>query len=363
MEKDALCKQCILTDSTPGIEFDQNGVCNYCASHVRMNGLGEDKLREVLDQHKALKKKYDCMVCISGGRDSAYLLLKMVRDYGMKVLAVNYKNPFTSEQARVNIKRAVDLLKVDFVDWEFPRDKHRKATAKTLAVWSHRPSSLLIPLVCAHCKTTWPGFYKIAKENDISLIAIGSNPLETASFKKAGLGGARTYHKLKNLPNIIMKTARELAKNPRYLVRTSWPMVFKMYFMASHSSPYLRRRYKGIKVIRLYDYLNWSEKDVLAEITRKLGWQKSSEVASSWRFDCRLDYVRRLMYASTHGVTELRDLFSKMIREDLMTREEALERMKTEDVVPTSVANDVLSEIGMKLEDLNLKHVPHGQSS
>jgi len=92
----------------------------------------------------------------------------------------------------------------------------------------------------------------------------------------------------------------------------------------------------------------------LSEITRELGWQRSPEVASSWRFDCRLDYVRRLMYASTHGVTELRDLFSKMIREGLITREEALERMKTEDIVPTSLANDVLAEIGMKLEDLNL---------
>ncbi len=363
MGDEILCKKCILTSGTPGIEFDADGVCNYCRGHVRMSGAGEAKLREVLERHKSLKKKYDAMVCISGGRDSAYLLLKMVRDYGMKVLAVNYKNPFTSEQARANLKRAVDLLKVDFVDWEFPRDKHRKATAKTLKVWSHHPSSLLIPLVCAHCKTTWPGFYKVAREHDISLILIGSNPLETASFKKAGLGGARTYHKLKNVPNILLKTVRELVKNPRYLVKTSWPMVFKMYFMASHSSPYLRWRYRGIEVIRLYDYLNWSEKDVLEEITRELGWQKSSEVASSWRFDCRLDYVRRLMYASTHGVTELRDLFSKMIREGLLSREEALERMKTEDVVPVPVANDVLADIGLKLDDLNLKQVPHDQGT
>ena len=354
MGKDVLCKKCILTDATPGIEFDQNGVCNYCGSHVKMKGLGEEKLRQVLDRYKALKKKYDCMVCISGGRDSTYLLLKMVRDYGMKVLAVNYINPFTSEQARINMRRAVDLLKVDFVDWELPHDQHKRATTKTLGVWGRHPSSLLIPLVCGHCKAVWPGFYKVAKENDISLITIGSNPLETASFKKAGLGGTRTYHKITNIPNIIIKAARELVQNPRYLTKTSWRMVLKMYFMAGHTTPYLRWRYKDIKVIRLYDYLDWNERDVLSEITRELGWQRSPEVASSWRFDCRLDYVRRLMYASTHGVTELRDLFSKMIREGLITREEALERMKTEDIVPTSLANDVLAEIGMKLEDLNL---------
>lgn len=355
MGKNQICTRCILTNGTPGIQFDKNGVCNYCDSHVKMKVQGEEKLLEIIDQYKAQKRKYDCMVCLSGGRDSTFLMLKMVRDYGMKILAVNYKNPFTSEQARINIKRTVDLLGVDYVEWEHPNDIHRRATTITLKVWSHHPSSMLIPLVCAHCKITWPGFFKIAKENDIALIVIGSNPLETASFKKAGLGGARTYHKLANVPNIMMKSVRELIKNPRYLVKCSWSMVFKMYFMASHSSPYLRQRYKDIKVLRLFDYITWNEKDVLARITNELGWEKSPEVESSWRFDCRLDYVRRLMYASTNGVTELRDLFSKMIREGLMTREEALERIKKEDVIPISVANNVLSDIGMRFEHLNLK--------
>ena len=355
MGNKALCTRCILTEGTPGIQFDKNGVCNYCNSYVKMNPEGEEKLIKILDQYKAQKRKYDCMVGLSGGRDSTYTMLKMVRDYGMKVLAVNYKNPFTSGQARINIKRTVDLLGVDYVEWEHPNDIHRKATTKTLKVWSHHPSSMLIPLICAHCKITWPGFFKIAKENNIALIVIGSNPLETASFKKAGLGGARTYHKLVNVPNILIKSARELIKNPRYLYSCSWSMVFKMYFMASHSSPYLRMRYNDIKVIRLYDYLTWNENSVLERITNELEWEKSTEVESSWRFDCRLDYVRRLIYASTNGVTELRDLFSKMIREGLITREEALERIKKEDITPISLAENVLSDIGLRFEDLNLK--------
>ena len=61
------------------------------------------------------------------------------------------------------------------------------------------------------------------------------------------------------------------------------------------------------------------------------------------------------MYASTTGVTELRDLFSKMIREGIITREEAVERLKTEDVIPHEVANDVLKDIGLQVQDLNLK--------
>jgi hypothetical protein len=127
-----------------------------------------------------------------------------------------------------------------------------------------------------------------------------------------------------------------------------------MYLSAGHNSPYLRWRYKDISAVLLFDYLRWNEKEVVSTITDNLGWQKSPEVASSWRFDCRLDYARRLMYAATVGVTELRDLFSKMVREGMISRSEALTRLATEDVIPESVAENVLGELGMKLADLNL---------
>jgi hypothetical protein len=355
MSEKKLCAKCVLPASTPGISFDDKGICSYCNSYEPMKVKGEEELIKILNKFKAKKKKYDCMLCISGGRDSSYTLWKLVNDYKMKVLAVNYKNPFTSEQARVNMRKSLELLKVDFVDWDFPNCAHEKATGKALKAWSHNPTSILIPIVCAHCKSLWPTFFKIANENDIALIIIGSNPLETASFKKAGLGGARTYHKLSNLPRILLKSMRELIKNPRYLISCSWSRVIKMYLMSSHSAPYLKWRYKNIEVVRLFDYLKWNEKEVMSTIKEKLGWQQSAEVASPWRFDCRLDYVRRLMYASTTGVTELRDLFSKMIREGIITRDEALKRLQTEDVISVDVANDVLKDIGIQLPDLNLK--------
>lgn len=107
-------------------------------------------------------------------------------------------------------------------------------------------------------------------------------------------------------------------------------------------------------VIRLFDYIKWNETEVESTIADHLAWKKSPEVASSWRFDCRLDYVRRRMYESTVGVTELRDLFSKMIRERIITREQAIARLKVEDHIDFPVIEDVLSMIELKAEDLNL---------
>jgi hypothetical protein len=203
------------------------------------------------------------MVCVSGGRDSTYTLWKLANDYKMKVLAAHYLLPFTSKQARANMQSAMDVLGIDCVNFGFPHDVHRRATKKALEAWSHRPSSVMIPVVCAHCKTWWPMAFKIAKENNVSLIVVGSNPLETATFKRAGFGGARTYHKLSNLPRIVAISLKEAFLNPRYLVGCSWSTVAKMYLMASHSSPYLRWRYKDLTVLRLFDYLKWDERERL----------------------------------------------------------------------------------------------------
>jgi len=349
-----ICTKCVLKTGTPGIIFDKSGVCNYCTTYTPMKVKGEKSLVAILEHYKKRRGRYDCMIGISGGRDSTYTLWKLVQDYQMRVLAVNYKNPFTSRQARENMLRAIQTLKVDFFDWEFPNDVHRRSTARALKTWSYYPSSAMIPIVCTHCKTMWPTLYRIARDHDTPLIAVGSNPLETASFKKAGLGGARYYHKLSLLPRLIAKSISELSKNPRYLTSCSWGTVLQMYLCAGHNSPYLRWRFNDINVVRLFDYLRWDEKEVMTTITDNLGWQKSLEVESSWRFDCRLDYVRRLMYGATVGVTELRDLFSKMIREGMMSRSEALYRLETEDVIPEDVADSVLCELGMKMKDLNL---------
>jgi hypothetical protein len=322
-----------------------------------MQVQGEKKLIDFLNLYRGKKGKYDCMVGISGGRDSTYTLWKLVNDYKLKVLAIHYDNPFTSEQAKRNMEKTAEILGIDIIKWSFPEGEHLNATKKAMKVWSHHPSSMMIPIVCAHCKNWWPTIFKHARENEVSLIVIGSNPLETASFKKAGLGGARNYHKLSNIPNVITKSFKELMANPRYLTNVSWPLVLSMYLGASHSSPYLKWRYKDMTVIRLFDYIKWNESEVESTITNHLAWKKSPEVASSWRFDCRLDYVRRRMYESTVGVTELRDLLSKMIREGMITREKALERLKVEDHIPLSVIENVLSMIEMKVPDIKLKNL------
>lgn len=354
MRENKMCAACVLPNTTPGIEFDDRGICNYCRDHVPMEVAGEEKLIEQLDRFRNPLRQYECMVCLSGGRDSTYVLWKMVHDYKMKVLAVTYDSPFMSDQAHQNIRLAVGRLGVDHHYWRYPGDVHRETTKKHIRIWAKNPSSKMIPFVCAHCKSWNYRFYEIAQKHRIPLIVFGSNPLETASFKKDGFGGARSYSKLSNLPRLASRALGEVASNPGYLT-ADWKLIFKMYTGASHSTPYMRWRFQDVDAIRIFDYLKWREKEIEQVITEQFGWEKSSDVASAWRFDCRLDYVRRLMYSSTIGVTELRDLFSKMIREGMMSREEAMMRLTKEEPISRRVVDQVLAEMGLRLPDLRIR--------
>ena len=355
MKYDVLCTRCILPDTTPYISFDDNGVCNYCRTYKPMNVKGEEALTRVLDMHSSPSKKYDCMVGISGGRDSTYTLWKLVHDYNKRVLAFNDRSYFTSEQAHENVKNAVRILNVDFINGKFPVEKQKKATQRAIKVWAHHPSSAMIPIICSECKCVLPRILQTARDNHISLVAFGSNPLETASFKEKGMGGARDYGNISNIPNIVKKSLKELKANPQYLTGFSLSTIFKMYLMAGHNTPYIKWRFKDVRVMRLFDYLRWNEKEVEETITKNLGWKTSSEVTSSWRFDCRLDYVKRLLYVSTIGVTELQDLLSKMIREGMITRDEALVRFQQDSIVPKHVVSDVLSGMELTLADLSVE--------
>jgi hypothetical protein len=293
------------------------------------------------------------MAPVSGGRDSTFILWKLVHDYKMRPLAVHYDNPFSSRQATLNLENTVKQLGIDLIKWTYPdKTLHEKETRKALKIWSRKPSHSMLTIMCSVCKGWWPTFMKISKQQNIPLIVIGSSPYESASFKEASFGSARTYFRLDHLAKTAGKAFRELVNNPAYIT-CSWPSVIKMFLMASHSSPIVRLLYKDRTVIRLFDYIPWNETEVLTTIGKNLGWKKDPDHNSPWRFDCRLDHIKKFLYKNTIGVSELEDLFSKMVREGMITREEGLERLKKEDVTPLKLVEDVLGQIDLKVADLN----------
>lgn len=127
MEK-IICSRCVYDEDTPHISFDEEGVCNYCRTQEQLDRdypAGEEgltKLKLIAQEIKKAGKgkKYDCVVGVSGGCDSSYMVHYIVKELGLRPLAVHFDNTWNSTIATKNIHCVLDKLGVDL--WTYVVD-------------------------------------------------------------------------------------------------------------------------------------------------------------------------------------------------------------------------------------------------
>ena len=116
-----ICTRCIYDSRIPNISFNKNGECNYCRQVddlAKEYGTGKEKggsdLGKIIDQIKksGKNKKYDCIIGVSGGTDSSYLLIRAI-EWGLRPLAVHYDNTWGTATATQNIFKVTNHLGVD----------------------------------------------------------------------------------------------------------------------------------------------------------------------------------------------------------------------------------------------------------
>jgi N-acetyl sugar amidotransferase len=137
MDSYRVCTRCVMDTTAADIVFDERGVCNYCTAFEAKLQAAAAK-REATDARRqrliaAVKaagvgRDYDCVVGVSGGVDSSYVLYLTVK-HGLRPLAVHLDNGWNSELATHNIANLVRRLNVDLythvIDWEENRDLQR----------------------------------------------------------------------------------------------------------------------------------------------------------------------------------------------------------------------------------------------
>jgi hypothetical protein len=116
-----ICSRCIYDSRISNISFDERGVCNYCHQVEKLIdefGTGSPKGEKLLDEivedmkRSGKNRKYDCLIGVSGGTDSSYLMLK-AREWGLRPLAVHYDNTWNSAVATMNIGKVTSALDID----------------------------------------------------------------------------------------------------------------------------------------------------------------------------------------------------------------------------------------------------------
>ena len=115
------CPRCICDSTIPGFSLLKNGNCNYCGFHDKFSKqfpndeIGKQILAKKLARIKedGKSKKYDCIIGISGGRDSIYMLYLAVTEWKLKPLAVHFNDGFDNPVAGENMLKAVRKLGVE----------------------------------------------------------------------------------------------------------------------------------------------------------------------------------------------------------------------------------------------------------
>ena len=113
------CQRCIMPASIPSVKLDEHGICNYCHMHDSLDKqypIDYGQIEKIgAEIRKNAKGKYHCLMGLSGGCDSSYMLHLVVRHMKLNPLVIHFDNGWNIPEANENIMNMVNYLSVDFI--------------------------------------------------------------------------------------------------------------------------------------------------------------------------------------------------------------------------------------------------------
>ena len=342
MKKDVsnfrICTICVMDTSDSKIIFDENGVCDHCNTFKNSiqpfwhtDFRGKIKLETLVKKIKieGQGKDFDCMMGMSGGIDSSFLLYKMVTEFGLRPLVFHVDAGWNSQIAVNNIERLVDGLGLDLytevINWEEMKDLQ-------LAFFKSGVPHIDVPQDHAFFAT----MYKFASKYKIKTILTGGNystecvrnPLEWMYYQSDSI----------QLNDIYKKHGTgKLSDYP--VTDILWHKVWLPYF-------------KGIKLYRPLDFIPYNKDEAMQILVDKFGYQKYPQKHFESRFT---RFYEGFWLPKRFGYDTRKVQFSSLILTNQMTREESLEKLKNESYTDEQIKEDfeyVSNKLGITTEEL-----------
>lgn len=300
-----ICSRCIYDERVSNIAFDEDGVCNYCRQVDELSeqygtgtARGERALQAIIeDIRQAGKgKKYDCIIGVSGGTDSSYMLHLAVREWGLRPLAVHYDNTWNTAISTQNIRRMLAALDVDLY---------------THVVDNREVDDIFLSFFRA-------GVAEIEAATDLALAEVMNRAafkhgihyvLEGHSFVTEGITPVgRNYFDGEYIRSIHRQYGRRRI--------ASYPLMTfeRMLFWAVAAR---------IRKIRPFWYLDYSKEDARALLEREYGW----EYYGGHHLENRMTAFFHSIYAPQKFGSDFRNnSLAALVRQGKLTREEAWSR-------------------------------------
>lgn len=180
------CASCVLPDTRPNLSIGADGRCNACATHAGRRGIDwaarSAAFRDVVAAAKRASRGYDCLIPVSGGKDSTWQVITCL-EHGLRPLAVTWKPPARTEIGRANLENLVSLG-VDHIDYQI----NPKVEARFMLKAFERFGSTAIPMHLALFNIP----LAIASKFGIPLVVWGEN----SAFEYGSANDAHTGFRL-----------------------------------------------------------------------------------------------------------------------------------------------------------------------
>jgi len=339
------CAKCILPETIPYIKFNSNGVCNYCLKHKQIQYKGYDALENVASKYRRTDGRPDCLVAISGGRDSAYALHYVKKVLKMNPIAFTYDWGMVADIARRNQARLVGKLGIEHIVISADIKKQRKFIGQNVKAWLKNPHLGMVVLFMAGDKPAEYYIKKTAQKYDINLVILArGNEFENTDFKWGFLGmpcgePAGVLHDLSFAGRMIfsINSVMQLIRNPAYFNSAIWETMFDYW------ATYMLR----YNFLYLWHYISWNESEIVSTLKSEYNWETFKDTIQTWRIDDGTMPFYNYIYYTIAGFTENDAFRSNQIRDGIITREEGLRLVAAENMPRHKAIREYLDKIGL----------------
>ena len=312
------CKKCVYPDTKPGLELNENGICYACINYELKKTVDWDKkkeeLRKIIDKYKSKdEKKYDCVIPVSGGKDSHYQALVLKNEFGLRPLLVNFIPRDLVELGRRNIENLKNLG-FDYIEFTPNPIVYKKLAKIGLTelgdvTWPEHHGLFTVPV-------------QVAVAYKIPLIVWGENPAFEYESAELELRMNRDYlikHGGYFLDKMSIEKSTEYGIDIKDLKPFRYPSDTELNQV-------------GITGIFLGSFMNWDIFKQL-EIVKKFGFTVSDKpkegTYQNWenldeKYTGMHDYFKWIKY----GYGRATDHASMDIRRNKITREEGIKLVK-----------------------------------
>lgn len=337
-----ICTRCIMDTTDPDIRFDENGVCNHCkrydaVSVTRLVAVEERdrKLNAIVDEIKAVGKgkPYDCVIGVSGGVDSTYVAW-LVKNLGLRPLAVHLDNGWNSELAVANIEKTLKTLGIDLYTHVLNWDEFRNLQVSFL-----KASTPDGEVPTDHA--IFALLYELAAKHGLKHVITGTNVVSEAILPEKWGYGYFDWRYIKDVHRRFGSV--RLTNYPHFSLAKLGYYVFV----------------KKIRMVSILNYVEYEKDGAMDVLQNDLGW---IYYGGKHYESIYTRFYQAYILPRKFSIDKRKAHYSNLVLSRQMSRDEALEKLK-EPVYPEHLLQEdreyTIKKLGFSEQDFeNIMRAP-----